>query len=225
MSFICAKYYKNRMDPYHLLKPFCPVPVTHQNLVPLLKGYKRPNDKISNWLDKGYLIPLSKGIYCISEDICGSKPSAILVANILYGPSYVSLEYALAHYQAIPESVEEVSSVTTKRGKTVETAMGRFSYTHLPLPYYSYGIGLKQLENGQYALMASPEKTLFDTVVCTRKLLFRSAKDARHWMADMRLDESWLDSLNQKLMARWIGSAPKKESLRHLLNSMEAYVA
>lgn len=213
------------MRPFQLLKAFGPVPVTHQNLVPLLKAYKHPNDKIRDWVDKGYLIPLVKGMYAISKDITGARPSSLLVANMQYGPSYVSLEYALSYYQAIPESVADISSVTTNRSKTVENALGRYSYTHLPLPYYAYGIRSTQLDHAQYALIATPEKALFDTVVCTRRLLLRSAKDARHWMDDMRLDEAWLDSLDHERMERLLGQAPKKESLRHLVKALVAYVA
>ena len=36
--------------------------------------------------------------------------------------------------------------------------MGRFNYTHLPLPYYSLGIKKVALTPKQVVLMASPEK-------------------------------------------------------------------
>ncbi len=38
-------------------------------------------------------------------------------ANLLYGPSYVSLEYALHHYSLIPERTAEITSVTPGRSK------------------------------------------------------------------------------------------------------------
>lgn len=207
------------------LKKFGPVPISHQNLMPLLKSFKRPNDKIRDWVQKGYLIPLTKGKYAINAEITGSKPDPLLMANFLYGPSYVSLESALAYYQAIPEAVVETSSVTTGRKKTIENDLGRFSYVPLPLPYYSYGIRMERLGHQQNALIATAEKALFDTVVCTRKLLFRSRRDAERWILDMRLDEDWLGQLNRDRMKRLLSKAPKKESLQHLIKTLTADVA
>lgn len=212
------------MEALRILGPYCAVPLTHQNLTAYLQNYQRPNDKIRYWIRKGYLIPIVRGIYVVSEDLCEARPSDMLIANIIYGPSYISLEYALAYYQAIPESVVEISSVTTQRSKCTETPLGCYSYTHVPLPYYSYGIHSHSV-GGQYALLASPEKALMDTVVCTRKLLFRSGKDARSWLSDMRLDEEWLAGLDLAHLRQLLEHAPKRESLQKLLNSLSEYVA
>lgn len=213
------------MLPTALLRSFCPVPVTHQNLISLLQAYRRPNDTIQAWMKKGYLVPLGKGIYAISDAICGSRPSPVLVSNVLYGPSYVSLEYALSWYEAIPEHVAEVSAVTTRRSKSLTNALGRFSYTHLSVPYYSLGIQMVQLGPKEGGLMATPEKALLDMVVCTRGLLFRSKKDASHWLQDMRLDEHWLATLRLDDMASWAISAPKASTVHHLIQTIRAYVA
>ena len=212
-------------NTYTTLKKFGAIPLRHQNLLSVLEGYKRPNDKIRDWVKKGVLISLAKGIYVVSEDIVERKPDPRLVANILYGPSYVSLEYALSFYQAIPELVTEVSSVTTQRSRSMKNGLGRFSYTHLPLPYYSYGIQLEAVDDGAFVLIATPEKALFDTVVCTRKLLLRSTADVRHWIDDMRLDEDWLASLNRERMYKLLREAPKKESLRKIIQILGVYVS
>lgn len=213
------------MEAWHVLRPYCAVPLTHQNLTARLQSYKRPNDKIRYWIKQGYLIPIARGLYVVSEDFCEARPSDMLIANILYGPSYISLEYALAYYQAIPESVAEISSVTTRRSKSTDTPLGCYSYTHVPLPYYSYGIQSHSVDGQQYALLASPEKALMDTVVCTRKLLLRSRKDARSWLMDMRLDEEWLAGLDASHLGQLLEHAPKRESLQNLFNSLADYVA
>ncbi|MBF5059620.1 hypothetical protein [Candidatus Neptunochlamydia vexilliferae] len=67
-----------------------------------------------------------------------------ILANKIYGPSYVSLEYALAYYGMIPEHVVEVTSVTSKRKRLYNTPVGRFSYT--PIPLSLYGVGFTLLE-------------------------------------------------------------------------------
>lgn len=213
------------MDDYLQLRKFGSIPVSHQNLIALLKGYKSPNDKIRDWVRKGYLIPLVRGMYAINADITGSKPSSLLVANTQYGPSYVSLEYALSYYQSIPERVMEISSVTTKRNKTIENALGRFTYIHLSLPYFSYGIRSVKIESNHFALIATPEKALFDTIVCTRRLVLRSRKDVMAWIEDMRLDESWLANLDPEAMHEMIEFAPKKSSLEQLLKVLHVYAS
>lgn len=68
------------------------------------------------------------------------KPDPFLIANHLWGPSYISLETALAYWGLIPERVFEISSVTTKPTKTYDTKAGRFSYFHANIPYYSVRI-------------------------------------------------------------------------------------
>lgn len=104
-------------------------------------------------------------------------------------------------------------------------ALGRFSYMHLPVPYYSLGIQMVQLGPKEVGLMATPEKALLDMVVCTRGLLFRSKKDASNWLQDMRLDEHWLATLRRDDMATWAASAPKASTVHHLIQTIRAYVA
>ena len=44
-----------------------------------------------------------------------------VLANLIYGPSYVSYEYALTYYGLIPERVFEVTSATTQKNKMFNT--------------------------------------------------------------------------------------------------------
>jgi hypothetical protein len=75
-----------------------------------------------------------------------------LIANHLYGPSYVSLDYALGHYGLIPEAVRQITSVTTRRGKTYDTPLGRFFDERLVLRVYPIGIVSTRNEAGHYYL-------------------------------------------------------------------------
>jgi hypothetical protein len=211
------------MEEFRRLQPFCSVPVSHQNLVGLLRAYRRPNDKIRYWVAKGFLIPLKRGVYVVSEKLCDRLPSPILTANRLYGPSYVSLEYALAHYGAIPEAVWEISSVTTRRGQRIETPLGMFSYTRVPLPYYAAFITSQEVEPGQWAIMALPEKALTDLLVSSPGLQLRSVRDAQHWLADIRVDEEWVAALNPDRLLRLREAGPKQESIGKLIKALPAY--
>lgn len=205
------------MDAFTILKNFGNTPVTHQVLCRELKDYKSPNDKISSWMKKGYLIPIIRGVYLVSHEISGRLPDFATVANLLYRPSYVSLEYALSFYNAIPERVEEITSVTVNRSKIKNTGVGRFSYKQISKEWYKVGIENVRLPSGYFCLMASPEKALLDTVVCTKGLIFRSYKDAENWIGDMRLEADFISSLDFSGLSGDLDSAPKRQSLCKLL--------
>jgi len=76
-----------------------------------LKG-TRPRDKISDLLKKGTIIRVKKGLYVFGEDNRKKPYSKEILANLIYGPSYISLDYALQYHGLIPERVEAVTSVT-----------------------------------------------------------------------------------------------------------------
>ena len=87
-----------------------------------------------------------------------------ILANLVYGPSYLSLEYALAYHGLTPEAVQTATSVTTQKNQIFETPVGRFEYRHLPLRFYPDGIERIELGENRGFLIACPEKALFDTL-------------------------------------------------------------
>lgn len=127
-----------------------------------LKGYKSPRAKLTTLLQKGDLIRVKKGLYLFGSDYRKGTYSPEIMANKIYGPSYVSREYALAYYGLIPEHVAEVTSVSTKRARNFETPIGRFSYAHLPAKLYQVNFSLISVRNNETALLATAEKALAD---------------------------------------------------------------
>lgn len=210
------------MDFKYLIRPFINVPLSRQVMLDMLKDYKRPNDKISELIKGGELIPLKKGLYVsgVKTDLTGPEP--FLIANHLWGPSYISLESAMSYWGLIPERVYEVSSITIKLSKKYKTPLGRFSYRSMPLPYYSFGIRSVELSPGQVALVATPEKALCDKIITTAGLTLRSPAQTRSFlMDDLRIDPEWLHKFNLKELRSWIEDAPKKKSLRMLIKTLE----
>ena len=210
------------MDFRYLIKPFSTVPLSRQVVLDILKEYKRPNDKISELIKSGELIPLKKGLYITGGQTDLTAPEPFLIANHLWGPSYVSLESAMSYWGIIPERVYEISSVTIKSSKKYKTPIGRFSYRSIPAPYYSFGIKSIELATGQLALIASPEKALCDKIITTSGLSLRSPSQTRIFLLDdLRIDPQWLRKFNLKEMKSWIEDAPKKQSLRMLIKTLE----
>ncbi len=209
------------MDFRSLAKQFNNAPFTRQVMLDMLKDYKRPNDKISELIKSGDLILLKRGLYIPGENTDLTAPEPFLIANYLWGPSYVSLETALSYWGLIPERVFEISSVTMKLSKKIKTPTGRFTYRFMPLPYYSFGIKSVELVSGQVALVATPEKALFDKIISTAGLNLRSFTQTRDFlMEDLRIDPEGLRKFNIKELRSWLADAPKKDSLSMLIKTL-----
>ena len=200
------------------LRQFGAVPLNHGNLLSILGEYRSPNDKIARMVDDGLLKPIKKGIYVVSPEITGIPISLPLVANLLYGPSYISMDSALHHYGIIPELVVEVTSMTTKRGKMFYLPLGRFSYTHSPLELYT--IGIDRVENADHTghLMSSPEKALCDKLLFTRNLNVRTVRGMRELLFDeLRVDEDSLDRFDPEVIRVCMAAGPKSDMVTALL--------
>ncbi|MGF6845602.1 hypothetical protein QFZ51_000837 [Chitinophaga sp. W3I9] len=198
-------------------------PLTRQIMMDLLKDFKRPNDKINELIKKGELTSIKKGLYVTGPKINIAKPEPFLIANHLWGPSYVSMDAALSYWGLIPEKVFEISSLTTKISKMYKTSIGRFSYINAPLPYYSFGIKSVQLTPKQVALIASPEKAICDKIITTSGIILRSSRQAREYLVDdLRIDDEKLRELDLGAISSWIKDAPKKESLSMLVKTIKS---
>ena len=200
------------------LRQFGGVPLNHGTLLSILGEYRSPNDKIARMVADGLLKPIKKGSYVVSPEITGIPISLPLVANQLYGPSYVSMDYALHHYGIIPERVVEVTSMTTRRGKVFDLLLGRFSYTHSPLELYV--IGIDRVENADHTgyLMASPEKALCDKLLFTRNLNVRTVRGMRELLFDdLRVDEDSLARFDPDVIRTCMVAGLKSDMLNALL--------
>jgi len=177
--------------------------IDSQTLLTLLADYKKPREAILRMIKNEELIRLKNGFYLISEKIMHGSKKIIpfeQIANLLYGPSYLSMEWALSFYGMIPERVHTVTSMTLGRNKEYHTPVGNFSY--FSLPYESYSIGVTQKKSPDFIggfLIASPEKALADTVFKTCKNLDKDQlKD--ELLHSKRIDRECFHKLNKDLL-------------------------
>lgn len=161
----------------------------YQQLVSCLHEYAKPRDRITGLLADASLIRLRKGLYVFGERYRRAPICRELLANLIYGPSYVSLDYALSRYGMILERVENVQSVTTGENRRFSTPLGVFTYR--PLPAYRYAPGIRRSGEGDaHYLIASPEKALVDTVWADKRFNSSSLKEFDIYLyEDLRLDE------------------------------------
>lgn len=208
------------MKAKHIFKLIETPYIDAQNLLALLGTYRRPRDWIQRMVKGGELIRLRNGLYLITEKIQQGADKFIpyeQVANILYGPSYVSLEWALSFYGMIPERVYTVTSMTLGKTKEYHTPVGDFSYT--PLAPESYSIGIEQKQSSSSIggfLMASREKALIDWVYKTCKGLTQEELKIE-LIESKRLNVEILHELDKKIMFD-IAKCYRSKSVSYLIN-------
>jgi predicted transcriptional regulator of viral defense system len=169
----------------------------YQTLVDCLKSYARPRDKISDLLRKGSIIRIKKGLYIFGDEYRHRPFSREILANLIYGPSYISLDYALQHYGFIPERVEAVTSVTTGRSRRLSTPVGLFTYRMISLEVFRVGMDWIEIADGRAFLMATPAKALADKLYDVRGIGIQSQKELSDYLErDLRVDPAALRELD-----------------------------
>jgi hypothetical protein len=145
-----------------------PKPYIHDTTLALLLGGSE--DRRYSWvkraLKKGQLVQLKRGVYLIEK-----RPHWVDVfelAQQLYGPSYVSLESALEYHGWICEAVYLVTSVCTKRGQEIRSAIGGFHYDHTPPSHFFMGV-TREVVGDQIRLIADPWKAIADYIYVYHK--------------------------------------------------------
>ncbi len=114
-------------------------------------------------MKSGDLIQIKRGLYTLSPALRKWPLSLASLANRLYYPSYVSMEYALSSHGWIPEGVATITSATSKNSADFDTPLGRFSFKRIPQALFFCGVETVLID-GVSALLASPLKALADYV-------------------------------------------------------------
>lgn len=174
----------------HALKKLQGPEITTRMLLGVLSNYVDARGKINALSKKKLIEPIKQGVYLLSEDISTRPFSKDILANIIYGPSYVSLETALSFYGFIPEQVLSITSICFGRGKNFSTPVGEFKYHHIKSSIYPLGVQIKEVFQQAYCLYASPEKALLDFIhIKESKGEFKNQKDFFDYIVDSyRLD-------------------------------------
>lgn len=106
--------------------------------------------QLHQWCRKKEIVRLKRGVYCFPERVSDKAE----VAQALYTPCYISLEYALHAHGLIPDVPFSMTLVTPRLTRKFNTAYGEFIYhkIHTKL-FWGYDPD---------TLMAEKEKALLD---------------------------------------------------------------
>ena len=181
-----------------------------------LKDYKKPRDKIRSLVQNKDIIRVKKGLYVLGREY-GKPYNKYVLANLIYGPSYVTGQTALAFWNMIPERVELFISMTTKKKKQFETPVGRFSYLCCPKRVFSIGVQLEETSDRKKFFIASPEKALCD--IAATRTHAETKEEIKEFLELMRLDFSFYENIDYALL-----DEIKKEYRKRPVNSLIQYI-
>lgn len=162
-----------------------------------LANYSNQNNKILRDIRDGKLFKIVNGLY--ETDI---NTPGYLLAGSIYGPSYISFEYALSYYGLIPERVTTITCATfnKKKKKMYNTQFGLFTYRDVPDLAYPEDIILYEKNNYSYQI-ASPEKSLCDKLYTLKSIKnYDSLK--KILFSDLRIDEDEFKKLDSSKVNR-----------------------
>lgn len=154
-------------------------------------NYSNKNTKLARDAKEGKIFKIINGLYETDSNTPG-----YLLAGSIYGPSYISFEYALSYYGLIPERVTTITCATfdKKKKKEYNTNFGTFTYRDVPSLAYPEEIILKEENNCSYQI-ATAEKALCDKLY-TLKPLNNYANLEKMLFNDLRIDEIVFDNLD-----------------------------
>ncbi len=125
---------------------------------------------INKALRKGEIIRLAPSSYCLSREFRQQDPHPFAIAAQLCGPSYVTLESALAYHDLIPEAVRQVSCGIPALSRTFTNAFGRFDYFRILCDPFMANIFSVKLEEKAWAFVAGPVRAIADMVYLRKEI-------------------------------------------------------
>ena len=168
--------------------------------------------QLTRWTNAGRLYQIRRGLYALAPPYQRIKPHPFIIANHLVRGSYVSCQSALAYYALIPEFVPTVVSVCSSRPGRWDTPLGNFLFRHVRRKYLG-GYQSLDLEKGQQALVAVPEKALLDLIYLT------PGGDSAKYIQSLRLQN--LEKINLKSLRSFVDLFDKPK-LRRAAEFMES---
>jgi len=197
------------------------VPFDMGILTSLFPDNKCITEKARSLEEAGRIVRLKKGLYVASSEETGKNVCRELIANHLYGPSYVGREYALRYWGLIPERVNLITCVTTKHCRDFDNATGCYSYQNCSPDYFPIGVRMCTGDGANF-LIASPEKALCDVINFSKNLYFRFLKDVEIYLEeDIRFDIDEIPNLNIDIIEECAAVSRKRTSIETLIKYLK----
>jgi len=141
----------------------------------------------------GEIHRIRRGLFCLDRRFLPAPPNPLALAQLVYGPSYLSTETALSWHGWIPEAVHAVVSTGLGRSREFVTPLGTYVFQRVPQKSLMSGVQrITEAAPHVSYLMARPLKALADYVY-THHCDWRSADPLR---GSLRIEDESLSSLS-----------------------------
>jgi len=169
---------------------------TIEDLKIIYKDYSDIGGKIKREIKEGTYIPIIRGLYETNKNTPG-----YYLSSYIYGPSYLSFDYALFYYGMIPERVTTYTLATYNKQKTKKYVTSFGTYVYRDIPKAAYPFDVIAIEENNYVYhIATKEKAFCDKLYSLTPL--QSVKQLKDLIfEDLRIDADAFNSLdNDKLI-------------------------
>jgi predicted transcriptional regulator of viral defense system len=174
--------------------------------------------QLHTWTRNGFLKPIAGGYYVLAERTI-DETFLFMVANLVYEPSYVSLESALAYYQVIPETVLGVTSISSRRTKTFTSEWGVFQYRSVKRSLM-FGYAVVEINQNKKFKMAKLEKAILDYLYLNPGVDHVVDFEGLRWNKDQLISELDQDIFKTYLeIFNKIALVKRAETLKEYLNA------
>lgn len=204
-----------------VIKTLKNIPVSGKILINMIGDFADTAKKLSSMEHSGDIIRLKRGLYVLDGSDFGFPPSLPICSNHIYGPSYVSLQWALSFYGLIPERVYSMTAVTVKRSREFNNKLGRFSYMQVPEEYFHIGV-CTTINDGANFLIATREKALCDMIFADPYVPNLSIIALKRYLEeDLRFDTDELADFNTEIIRQCAECGRKKSTYNNLIKIIE----
>lgn len=170
----------------------------------------------SRYSKAGKIIRLKKGLYVAKEYIEEAKKNGAFssylefLANILYRPSYLSIDYILYEYNILTEVPINYTLVTKKKTANFSNEFGNFFYHNIKENLF---FGFDEIKVGELAVLkATKAKALFDFIYFRKNsILGKKSAD------ELRLNLSGINKADKKELEIYI-KLERSKKMKEIFN-------
>ena len=180
-------------------------------------AYRSTSAKMNALEKAGEIIRLKRGLYVLQATKYGYPPSPPICSNHIYGPSYLSLQWALSYYGLIPERVNTLTAITLKHTRSFENQLGYFTYRQVSPTYYPIGITSSIMDGASFQI-ATPEKALCDLILADTHIPAVSMRGLHIYLEeDIRFDMDQLKEFDTNIISACAEQGMKQSTLLNLI--------
>lgn len=176
---------------------------TMEDLSPIEQDKTYLKILLSRYAQKGKLIRLKKGMYTTQAYIDTVEKTQRIdtyktfLANLLYEPSYLSLEYMLFNYHLLTDMPIQFTSMSTRKTTIFQNPLGQYRYHSITDALF---VGFTKHVSGGFTIQqATKAKALFDFLYLRQHLLFDT-----NAIDELRLNTDLLTVEDKKEFWDWI---------------------